>query len=106
MICAGFPADRRAVVAASGRRTGMEAHAKECAEQVLVFPAMSSPHRFTLCKGSLHLGSSVCERCGEAGAHIGNRRLHGLCWFSGRESCCCCRVWEKDRKGGTRKGMR
>ena len=50
MICAGFPADRRAVVAASGRRTGMEAHAKECAGQVLVFPAMSSPHRFTLCK--------------------------------------------------------
>ena len=55
---------------------------------------------------SLHLGSSVCERCGEAGAHIGNRRLHGLCWFSGRESCCCCRVWEKDRKGDIRKGMR
>ena len=55
---------------------------------------------------SLHLGSSVCERCGEAGAHIRNRRLHGLCWFSGRESCCCCRVWEKDRKGDIRKGVR
>ena len=50
MVCAGFPADRRAVVAASGRRTGRETYAKECAGQVLVFPAMSSPHRFTLCK--------------------------------------------------------
>ena len=50
MICAGFPAESRAVAAASGRRTGMEADAKECAEQVLVFPAISSPHRFTLCR--------------------------------------------------------
>ena len=105
MICAGFPVDRRAVVAASGRRTGMEAHAKECAEQVLVFPVMSSPHRFTLCR-ELASGSSVCERCGQAGAHIRSRRLHGLCWFSGRESCCCCCVWEKDGNGGTRKGVR
>ena len=83
----------------------MEADAKECAGQVLVFPAISSPQRFTLA-GSLHLGSSVCERCGQAGAHIRSRRLHDLCWFSGRESCCCCCVWEKDRNGGTRKGVR
>ena len=48
----------------------MEAYAKECAEQVLVFPAMSSPHRFALCKEfasgefrmrALRRGRSACQ---------------------------------------------
>ena len=79
MICAGFPADRRAVVAwekdgNGGTRKGLcWSVGVSCDVISAAFHALQGA-----CIWGIPYVSMICA--------------------SGRSSCCCCRVWEKERR--------